>query len=176
MSYKRTVSVFLGMVVLTGVIVFVGALYWKSAYIPSKPLEIDYSAYVSETSEGVYRSEAYRFGFQVPTGWTVQESGKRVSVIPSSIVSGRAFYIEVTQLSSEEYKAAREATSESVRVFDEQTDVAGFDHTEKFKISTEIGTDDTILFMTLPDHNLVFNYHEFNEAHQAILQSFQLFQ
>jgi len=173
MKKKNTISALLGLLILAVVIAFVLFLYWKSQYIPSGPLKIDYGDYVSEMADNIYRSETQRFGIQIPAGWTVEESGKRVSISPPSIVNGRAFLIEVTQLSSEEYKAAREATGEAVRVFDEQRDVAGFEHAEKFKISTELGTDETVLFITLPEKKVILNYHEFNEAHQQILQSFQ---
>ncbi len=166
-------SVLLGLVVFAAILAIVSVVYWNSRYVPTTVTEIDFEEYVSEASDNIYRNEVYRFGFQAPDGWVVDELGTTVMVNAPDIESGRSFIVEVTDLAADEYKAVREAEGEYARVFDEQDDVPGYDQGELFKVSTVIGTDDTILFVRHQGRNFIINFHEFNEAHQAILQSFQ---
>lgn len=166
-------SVLLGLVVLAAVLALISVVYWNSRYIPTGTTQIDFEDYASEASDNIYRDEVYRYGFQMPDGWTANEQGLTTYINAPDIESGRAFIIEVTELSADEYKSVREAEGEYARVFDEQEDVPGYDQAELFKVSTAIGTDDTILFVRHQGRNFILNFHEFNEAHQAILQSFQ---
>lgn len=155
------------------IVAFIAAIYVNGRYVPSAAPSIDLEEFASEASDRIYRNETYRFGFQFPKGWTVQESGTRVEVIAPALVQGRNFLIEVTELSSDEYKSSREAAGSFASVFDEQEDYPGYEQAELFKVTTQEGTDDTILFVRQQGRNYVLNFHEFNEAHQEIFQSFQ---
>ena len=170
---SQKISILLAFVVLTAILALTSLLYWSNRYEPTVGVGIDLEDFVSEAEDTIYRNESYRFGLQSPEEWIVEENGRSVQVTPPDIVSGRAFFIEVTDLSAAEYKATREAEGEYAVVFDELEDIAGYKDAERFNVSTAFGTDDTILFIVQSNHNFVLNYHAFNKTHQQILQSFQ---
>lgn len=148
-------------------------LYWQLRYIPISVEQVDFTDFASEASDTIYRSEAYRYGFQTPVGWKVEESGTRVIAIPPKLSGEQPFQVEVTTQTLEEYKGTREALGEYARVFDEQKDVPGHEDAVQFKVSTATGADDTVLFIRRRERNVVLNFRAFSEAHQQILQSFQ---
>lgn len=171
---RSSLSPILGGVVLAAIIAVVAIVYTQKRYVPTQSNQIDLQDFVSESEDRIYRNTTHWFGFQFPDGWTVEETGEQVSVLPPATQNAAPFTVTVTDLSADEYKLTLEAANANARVFNEIQDIPGYERAQQFQVTSATGADDTVLFLTHKGINLAVTYHAFSEAHQEIYQSFQL--
>lgn len=174
MKSKRHLSIILGALAIFILVVAVLLIYLNNRYVP-RGGEVNLSDYVYDGQGEIFRSEAYGFGFRYPEGWVVKGEEGEFSATPVNVQDGRPLLISVRTVTLDGYKEELEE-ERGTTVYREDENIPGYEDATELKISTASGLDTTVLFIRHDGRSYILQYHDFNEAHQDILGSFQFIQ